>query len=120
MDDLVKRLEALADCDASNGEPLGKCMTEAAATIARQQVMLDRALEDGGTKMVELAAAREEVARLRGLLDAELAYWRAKADDDMTLFNTFDAVGDYPRLRVLTEPMKKADALAAALEAKHG
>ena len=32
-DELVKRLLSLADCDARSGEPLGKCMREAAASI---------------------------------------------------------------------------------------
>ena len=34
MSDLVNQLLALADCDARAGEPLGKCMREAAARIA--------------------------------------------------------------------------------------
>ena len=33
IDDLVKRLLSLADCDARSGEPLGKCMREAASRI---------------------------------------------------------------------------------------
>jgi hypothetical protein len=31
--DIVERLRSLADCDARSGEPLGKCMREAADTI---------------------------------------------------------------------------------------
>ena len=34
-DDLVTRLCSVADCDARAGEPLGKCMREAAAEITR-------------------------------------------------------------------------------------
>lgn len=35
MSDLVKRLRSLADCDARAGEPLGKCMREAALELER-------------------------------------------------------------------------------------
>lgn len=41
MDNLVKRLRGLADCDARSGEPLGKCMREAADEIERLRVNLD-------------------------------------------------------------------------------
>jgi hypothetical protein len=34
-DDIVARLRGLADCDARSGEPLGKCMREAADEIER-------------------------------------------------------------------------------------
>jgi hypothetical protein len=37
---LVKRLRQLADCDARAGEPLGKCMREAAAEI--ENLVYDR------------------------------------------------------------------------------
>ena len=36
-DELVKRLLSLADCDARSGEPLGKCMREAAERIEQLQ-----------------------------------------------------------------------------------
>lgn len=48
MDDLVKRLRVLADCDSRSGEPLGKAMREAAAA---------------------LEAKDAEIARLRALLE---------------------------------------------------
>tara|TARA_R110000868_G_C10486348_1_gene729772 strand:- start:47 stop:316 length:270 start_codon:yes stop_codon:yes gene_type:complete len=35
IEDIVARLRGLADCDARAGEPLGKCMREAAAEIER-------------------------------------------------------------------------------------
>ena len=41
-DDLVKRLLSLADCDARSGEPLGKCMREAADRIKQLQARLFR------------------------------------------------------------------------------
>ncbi len=41
MDDLVERLRGLADCDARAGEPLGKCMREAADEIERLRRRLD-------------------------------------------------------------------------------
>ncbi|MFA6204503.1 MAG: hypothetical protein WC710_15095 [Gallionella sp.] len=39
---LVARLRSLADCDARVGEPLGKCMREAADEIERLRVGYDR------------------------------------------------------------------------------
>ncbi len=41
MDDLVDRLLSLADCDARAGEPLGKCMREAADEIERLRAERD-------------------------------------------------------------------------------
>lgn len=75
-------------------------LSEAAATIARQQVMLDRALEDAGDKMVE-------IARLRGLLAATTEWMeetRASGDAGFWEWHPDDV---YSRAR-------------AALEAKHG
>lgn len=40
--DLIKRLATLADCDARAGEPLGKCMREAAAALAEAQAEIAR------------------------------------------------------------------------------
>ena len=51
-------------------------ITEAQATIARQQVMLDRALEDIGEKMVE-------IARLRGALKLAIGLGRDLGMTDM-------------------------------------
>ena len=42
MSDLVTRLLSLADCDARAGEPLGKCMREAAARIAELEAEVAR------------------------------------------------------------------------------
>ena len=42
MDDLVEHLRGLADCDARAGEPLGKCMREAADEIERLREELAR------------------------------------------------------------------------------
>ncbi len=36
VEKLVKRLLGLADCDARSGEPLGKCMREAATMLEAQ------------------------------------------------------------------------------------
>lgn len=41
-DDLVTRLNGLADCDSRAGEPLGKCMREAAARIEEQAATIAR------------------------------------------------------------------------------
>lgn len=43
-------------------------LAEAQATIARQQVMLDRALENGGKLMIENARLREA---LRGIVESD-------------------------------------------------
>lgn len=63
MDDLVKRLASWGTAAGLGTHFLGtksarEDCAEAAATIARQQVMLDRALEDAGDKMVEIARLR--------------------------------------------------------------
>ncbi len=51
MDDLVERLRGLADCDARAGEPLGKCMREAADEIERLRRALGKIVE---TRVAEL------------------------------------------------------------------
>lgn len=45
MDDLVERCRSLADCDARAGDPLGKCLREAAAAIEELQRQLGEARE---------------------------------------------------------------------------
>lgn len=62
MDDLVKQLTGRARFLRDRGEEKTPGLLEqAASTIARQQVMLDRALESNGDMQAE-------VARLRGAL----------------------------------------------------
>ena len=63
MDDLIKRLQR-----ADEYEPLGHdgweaatALSEAQATIARQQVMLDRALESNGDMQMTIARLREAI-----------------------------------------------------------
>jgi len=105
MDDLVKRLASWGTAAGLGTHFLGtksarEDCAEAAATIARQQVMLDRALEDAGDKMVE-------IARLRGLLAATTEWMeetRASGDAGFWEWHPDDV---YSRAR-------------AALEAKHG
>ena len=46
--DIVARLRSLADCDARAGEPLGKCMREAADEIERLRVALQKITDDNG------------------------------------------------------------------------
>ena len=43
MDDLVKRLRSLSDCDARSGEPLGRAMREAADRIDALEAQLAKA-----------------------------------------------------------------------------
>ena len=84
MDELIKRLRAHAlnvhRYASSPGDELlieaAAALTEAQATIARQQVMLDRALEDIGEKMVE-------IARLRGALKLAIGLGRDLGMTDM-------------------------------------
>ena len=65
MDNLNARLEALA---LANGISLpleaAAALSEAQATIARQQVMLDRALESNGDMQAEVARLREGLSRI--------------------------------------------------------
>ena len=74
MDDLIKRLKApgwiyryASGKQWVDDAPMmaAAALTEAQATIARQQVMLDRALEDVGAKMVEIGHLREALERAR-------------------------------------------------------
>lgn len=81
MDDLIKRLHQGKSCYV--GTPAAQltavdeygilcleaaaALSEAHATIARQQVMLDRALENNGGLMIENARMKEENARLMSL-----------------------------------------------------
>lgn len=67
MSDLIERLRKWGEGESLTRHFLGtksarEDCAEAAATIARQQVMLDRALEDNGGMMAE-------IVRLRGALD---------------------------------------------------
>jgi len=112
MDDLIKRLASWGTAAGLGTHFLGTksaredcaeaaaALSEAQATIARQQVVLDRALEDAGDKMVE-------IARLRGLLAATTEWMeetRASGDAGFWEWHPDDV---YSRAR-------------AALEAKHG
>ena len=81
MDDLIKRLENglpamktvmggyTLDLDTAQAERMeaASALTEAQATIARQQVMLDRALESNGDLMVRIGKLEEA---LREVIDA--------------------------------------------------
>jgi len=63
--DIVERLLSLADCDARAGEPLGKCMREAAQTIAalREECDKQAKLAEAGDYQIEaLRAERDEAA----------------------------------------------------------
>lgn len=103
MDDLVKRLASWGTAAGLGTHFLGTksaredcaeaaaALAEAQATIARQQIMLDRALEGAGDKMVEIARLREGLSRI----------------NDKAIMNA----GEFARY-VRNE--------CAALEAKHG
>lgn len=54
MDDLVKRLRSLSDCDARSGEPLGRAMREAADRIEalEAQVRAADALAEEMTRLM--------------------------------------------------------------------
>lgn len=65
-DDLIKRLHKYAP-DSIDGYLRGPAL-EAAATIARQQALLDRALEASFADKERADRAEEEVARLREAL----------------------------------------------------
>lgn len=110
--DLIKRLERWGESESLQNHFIGSrsarrdcaeaaaALSEAQATIARQQVVLDRALEDAGDKMVE-------IARLRGLLAATTEWMeetRASGDAGFWEWHPDDV---YSRAR-------------AALEVKHG
>lgn len=47
MSDIVERLRGLADCDARAGEPLGRCMRDAATEIERLRSRLKEAQRRG-------------------------------------------------------------------------
>lgn len=69
MDDLVKRLASWGTAAGLGTHFLGtksarEDCAEAAATIARQQVMLDRALESNGDMQAEVARLREGLSRI--------------------------------------------------------
>jgi hypothetical protein len=75
MTDIVERLRGLADCDARAGEPLGKCMREAADEIERLREKLDWMDEVVRTSR---SAALEEAAKF---IEANCecdAIWHAK------------------------------------------
>ena len=46
--DIVARLRSLADCDARAGEPLGKCMREAADEIERLRAFAEAVVRYAG------------------------------------------------------------------------
>ncbi len=63
MDDLVERLRGLADCDARAGEPLGRCMREAADKIDGLEADLEAAVavawERGATEWARVNYPRQ-------------------------------------------------------------
>jgi hypothetical protein len=71
--DIVDRLTALAECDARAGEPLGKCMREAAEEIARLRKELKQGTEmlcNQAETILNYRATVEDLRRaLLGLLD---------------------------------------------------
>jgi hypothetical protein len=64
---------------------------------------------------MQLADRDAEIARLTGELRAEFEYWDAKAKFDLDRQDADERIMDYPMLRKMTEAMRKADALRAAL-----
>lgn len=106
-DDLIKRLERWGESESLQNHFIGsrsarKDCAEAAATIARQQVMLDRALESNGDMQAEVARLREALNRIVGRdshIDASI---RSSGPDRVVEY------GDFARIA------------RAALEAKHG
>lgn len=76
MSDLIERLRFCANLHPQVGYPengklfaeAATALAEAAATIARQQVMLDRALEASFDDKARADRAEEEIARLREAL----------------------------------------------------
>jgi hypothetical protein len=48
--DIVDRLMSLAECDARAGEPLGKCMRDAAAAITSLRAQVEELRRDIGNK----------------------------------------------------------------------
>ena len=76
MSDLIERLRFCANLHPQVGCPengklfaeAATALAEAAATIARQQVMLDRALEASFDDKARADRAEEEIARLREAL----------------------------------------------------
>ena len=74
MSDLIERLERWGKDEGLQNHFIGsrsarKDCAEAATTIARQQVMLDRALEASFDDKARADRAEAEIVRLRGALD---------------------------------------------------
>ena len=63
--DLVKRLRSLSDCDARAGEPLGKCMREAANRIEALEAEAEGAHAVIAVERAEVLKLRQENERLR-------------------------------------------------------
>lgn len=62
--DLVKRLRSLSGCDARAGEPLGKCMREAANRIEALEAEAEGAHAIIAAERAEVMKLREENERL--------------------------------------------------------
>lgn len=63
-----------------------------------------------------LAKERVKIARLTEALKAEHAYWVKCADADWAEQDLHERLAEYPIMRKMTEAMRKADALSAALQ----
>lgn len=109
IDDLVKRLASWGTAAGLGTHFLGtksarEDCAEAAATIARQQVMLDRALESNGDMQAEVARLREALR--------PFAQTHAWGPDDR-----FEIVLAGPYGSITGADLDRA---CAALEVKHG
>lgn len=60
--------------------------------------------------------AQAKIARLTEALKAEHAYWVKCADADWAEQDLHERLAEYPIVREMTEAMRKADALSAALQ----
>ncbi|MPZ19525.1 MAG: hypothetical protein GEV06_16635 [Luteitalea sp.] len=94
-DELVKRLLSLADCDARSGEPLGKCMREAAAELTRLTAALAEEQEAKRVLSTDLRDERAEREMLResvacagmSLVTAAIVMRKLGSEDNAKLFD---------------------------------
>lgn len=73
--DLIGRLRSLADCDARAGEPLGKCMREAADAVLALKAEVEELREERNTLRMLLARYGDRVRM------ANASAWQEVIDD---------------------------------------